>query len=276
MQNIIRFFTFARKGITYFFSTLFQQAWIKRYILLLMLSTIVFVFVLFPYNKLVYYMLNKVDIPGIRSLELIGLDISPSGNAFADKLLLYDASKNRYELTGIALDVSVLPLVFSSRLEANIGTKSFIYQDKSREIEGVLSMKTDMRYTRKPLSAQSGTMSTKIKDASLKGMELQGFTIPDISFTTIQAELEYIDNRITIQRFQFGGPDLKGSISGEITVHQERFARSAYNISVTIQSESALLNDYKMLLDSYMNPSSGNLEIQISGTVGNPKYKFIK
>ncbi|MFW6366445.1 MAG: type II secretion system protein GspN, partial [Spirochaetota bacterium] len=232
MNNILTLLRTARNATGHFFSVLLNQKGIKRYLLLLAVSTVLFVVVLFPYDRLIHSIVHSTRIPGVRSLDFTGLDISPSGTAKAETLVIIDARNSIFQLSKPLLIFSPINLLLKNTLAARMQASELTYSDNARNIRGSLTVNTDIRMNRKSWMPESGILSATVKEALVSGIQIQGFAVPDIRFNTIQAELEYDENRLVITRLQFGGTDLKGQITGSIDIDPQSTRKSAYNVTV--------------------------------------------
>lgn len=276
MNKVLQLIRRAGKAAGHFFKSVFRQKGVKRYILLTLVSTMVFIFIMFPYNKLANKFLKSAKIPGVRSLDVSGLDISPSGKASASLLTIVDMKNRTIELVNPDLKFAPFALVFKNRFKADFSSDKLSYITPTRKIHGNLAMNADFIFNRKERRVLSGMLTANAKNVTVSGIKVMEFTIPDITFSAIQAEINYENDVVTFSRLQFGGKDLKGRIAGTIQMNTERMNSSTYNLTITINADSGIIENYRMLISNYLNPSSGNLEIQVTGTLASPKYKFVR
>jgi hypothetical protein len=262
------------KGTGHFFKNLFKQKGLKRYTLLLFLSTLIFIIVLFPYNKIVYSFINNAQLPGIRTLDITGLDIQIAGNASATTVNIIDMGNRKYHLTEADIKIKPIDFLLRNRLNAEFQSESIHYEDPVRKINGKIEIKANMLLDRQTRIPKSGNINLNAKQLTIGGLKIQGFTIPDVLFSSVQAEINYQENNIQIERFQFGGTQLRGSISGGITTPEN--SRMNLNLTIQINSESQILEDYGMFINQLKNPSTGGLVIKVTGTPGKPDINFEK
>ena len=112
----------------------------------------------------------------------------------------------------------------------------------------------------------------ELNGVSVKGLTIKGFDIPPVRFKTVTADLKISGSRIDIDDVIFMGKDLKGSVKGSITL-TKFIKHSKVDLDVEIDSSSALLENYKILLGDKLT-SDGKLKTKIKGTLTNPRVNI--
>jgi len=100
---------------------------------------------------------------------------------------------------------------------------------------------------------------------------IKGFEIPPVTLKQVKYESEFISkNTLKIKYIIFTGPDLKGNANGVIVLGNS-IRNSNIDLTINIDSQSNLLNQYRVLLGDMIKPGQNQLSFTINGPLVNPR-----
>ncbi|MDA3899272.1 MAG: type II secretion system protein GspN [Spirochaetes bacterium] len=276
MKNISIILNRIKTSIQTFLKTTIQQSGFKRFCFTGVILTIIFTAMTFPYDKLILNQLKSLEGKSLQTISLPGFSFSVFGNAGSDSFIATLKNGSTISSDKISLKTSPSAFLISSKLKTNFSISNCMFENSDNAFKGSINGSTDIIINRQNSMPSSGNIQLTIRNASLNGIKITGFSVPDITFNQIKGDITISDYTATFNKTIFNGPDLNGTIAGSIGLNEKGFAMSRLNLTIDINANSGLLEAYRMLITSYLNPATNSLRISLGGTVANPDIKFIK
>jgi len=171
-------------------------------------------------------------------------------------------------------DIGIFGVLFNKSVKGNAYLQNVKYSKDKTSVSIVLRSDFDIKFASFSQYPSKGDMKLELQNIIANGITIQGFEIPPVRFSSIRAELNLLNNKLNLNDIVFTGPDLKGNISGSIVL-AKFLQQSQLNINITVDSSSALLDNYKILLESMIDESN-KIQLNIKGTLSNPKIETNK
>lgn len=259
--------------------TILKETWslpyAKLYMVLAVVMTVFFIFVTFPYEVLIRNQLQKLESTIGRNIQIGAIDFSLIGDTYIDSISITFSSGAELNLKDIALDLSINPytLLLKKTVRGEINIGSFKYAKQDVAVNNTLKSEFNIKLDGKTGIPSDGELSIDLSNVSLKGISIKGFDIPPVRFTTIKGVASLRNRRLRIENLAFSGNDVRGEIKGSM-LFEQMAAASRINIYAFINSDSRILQEYKMLLDNMMEAEAGKIKIEIGGSFASPEVKL--
>ncbi len=268
-QTIITFFRELKHNI----KDIFKLPYAIHYIIFSVILTILFVIATFPYEVFIRKQIEQIEKQATRSLFVADIDynifttssfknisaILKDGSSVNIKSLLFDMSYNPYTLF-IKRNING-KLIFEDFEFKNTGVSII---SRGRILFDILKAKDND-------VPEKGILSLSLRDTDIKGIMIKGFEIPPVTLKQVKYESEFISkNTLKIKYIIFTGPDLKGNANGVIVLGNS-IRNSNIDLTINIDSQSNLLNQYRVLLGDMIKPGQNQLSFTINGPLVNPR-----
>src|SRR6056297_662094 len=268
-QTIITFFRELKHNI----KDIFKLPYAIHYIIFSVILTILFVIATFPYEVFIRKQIEQIEKQATRSLFVADIDynifttssfknisaILKDGSSVNIKSLLFDMSYNPYTLF-IKRNING-KLIFEDFEFKNTGVSII---SRGRILFDILKAKDND-------VPEKGILSLSLRDTDIKGIIIKGFEIPPVTLKQVKYESEFISkNTLKIKYIIFTGPDLKGNANGVIVLGNS-IRNSNIDLTINIDSQSNLLNQYRVLLGDMIKPGQNQLSFTINGPLVNPR-----
>ncbi len=259
--------------------TVVKDAWslpyARLYFALSLVLVPVFVFFTFPYEVLIRNQLQKLESTMGRNIQIGNIDFSVIGDTYIDLLSLTLSGGAELTFKDIVLDLSINPytLLLRRNIRGGLGIGSFKYAKNEAAFNNTLKSSFNIRLDDKTGMPKDGNLSIDLTNVSIKGITIKGFDIPPVRLTTVKGAASLRNRRLRIENLVFSGNDVRGEIKGSLTI-EPMAAASRLNLYVYIHSDSRILQEYKMLLDTFVKDDGGKIKIEIGGSFANPNVKF--
>ena len=207
--------------------------------------------------------------------EVYLLDFSIIGDTYIDSLSITFSNGAELTLKEIALDLSINPytLLVRKNVRGEISVNSFRYAKGDVAVNNSLKSEFDIRLDGKTGIPSDGELTLDLANLYLKGITIKGFDIPPVRFTTVKGLANLRNRRLRVENLAFSGNDVRGEIKGSM-LFEPMAAASRLNIFAYINSDSRILQEYKMLLDNMVESEAGKIKIEIGGNLANPEVKL--
>ncbi|HEY1405655.1 MAG TPA: type II secretion system protein GspN, partial [Spirochaetota bacterium] len=147
------------------------------------------------------------------------------------------------------------------------------YQSENVQMSCVINGDIDLSLDPSGVPAD-GSFSITVRDLSIKGITLQGFSIPPVHITSARARATVRSRVLTIDECVIQGKDMNGLIRGTVSFDPV-IGRSVMSLTVEISGDSAMLADFKPLIASFINPANGRLSLSVQGAFVNPSVNIV-
>lgn len=255
-----------------FFSGLSSVPHAKRYFIAAPILVFFFIITTFPLDVFIIKELKSMEGIYFKSIKTEDLSISPFSDWSATSILITTVQKSDIGLSDIDVSLSTLSLL-SKKISGDISIGNFSFITDEIQMTSAVSAESDVALDAVGLPL-NGTFSLTLTNASLKGLTMQGFKIPPVQIPKAKLNAGFAGKTMTIKECSITGKDLNGSIKGSVTL-DKIFSRAQLNLTIEIDSNSNMLADYKPLLGSFINQSTGRLTISVQGTAGTPAVNMV-
>ena len=278
-----------------------MKKWLA-YILYIVVVVIFFLYYLFPGEAFTSYINHHINglLPGYKISTDQAMPSFPPGLKLkspaiynqnkpiigADQLKIRPAylsllSDNKtFFIDGFAYDgrlEGTADIVFNSKpqIDLNLEFKDIqinqiqsLKQFVSYEITG--AARGNIFFNNTDANAGKGNAEIIVSDSSLT-FEPSLFSIDQLSFKTIEAEIEMINRRIILKQFEINGRQLSGDAKGSINLAHP-INKSRINITGKIKPHPTLIKELGSLFGKKIK--NGVIPFRISGTLERPDFSL--
>lgn len=246
----------------------------KLYLLLALVMTAVFTVFIFPYEIVVRDGIRKIEPMIGRSVHVGTIDVGVIGSSHIDIVDITLKNGGGLTFKDCTIDISTNPvtLFMKKRIRGTLSAQSLTYRHNELDIQNALSADFDIRLDADGLPS-SGFLNINIDNMNVKGANIKGFSIPTVRITSIKGEGRIENGTLSVRSLKFLGNDLRGEAAGSVEI--KKFVKAGrINITIGIDPESMVLEEYKMLLSSLTGDDKSTIRLVLSGTVGNPRVNL--
>ncbi|NMB63878.1 MAG: type II secretion system protein GspN, partial [Spirochaetes bacterium] len=244
-----------------------QYFW--RYLVFSIVMTMLFVFLTFPYEIIIQNKIKEVEQNIANYISIGNLKIHTITDSIAENITIELKNGTEITLQNVLFNFTINPIsIFvTHHYDGTIKIHNLNLKGEKLQIITNADILYDLKYNKPLPYPAEGNIISSMKDVSIKGISIQGFEIPDINISQIKSELIFEKgNMINLKYLLFSGSEIRGNAYGTITL-SNYFQNSSLNITIQIDSQSSILEDYKVLLESMMKPGTKNITIKIMGTI---------
>jgi len=249
-----------------------QYFW--RYLVFSIVMVILFVFLTFPYEIIIQNKIKEVEQNIANYISIGRLKIHTITDSIAEDITIELKNGTEITLQNVLFNFTINPfsIFITHHYDGTIKIHNLNLKGEKLQIITNADILYDLKYNKPLPYPAEGNIISSMKDVSIKGISIQGFEIPDINISQIKSELIFEKgNMINLKYLLFSGSEIRGNAYGTITL-SNYFQNSSLNITIQIDSQSSILEDYKVLLESMMKAGTKNITIKIMGTIGNPNF----
>lgn len=258
----------------YFLKEIVTVQYFWRYLVFSIVMVILFVFLTFPYEIIIQNKIKEVEQNIANYISIGRLKIHTITDSIAEDITIELKSGTEITLQNVLFNFTINPfsIFITHHYDGTIKIHNLNLKGEKLQIITNADILYDLKYNKMLPYPAEGNIISSLKDVSIKGISIQGFEIPDINISQVKSELIFEKgNMINLKYLLFSGSEIRGNAYGTITL-SNYFQNSSLNITIQIDSQSSILEDYKVLLESMMKPGTKNITIKIMGTIGNPNF----
>jgi hypothetical protein len=248
----------------------------KTYILSSLGCTIIFIFLTFPYGEIIKTRIQKLG----NNITIGDLDLKLIGTSTASDLIIPFSFDKELIIKKAEFKLNINPysLLVSKHFVGTIGIKGLEFSGGFGSFSSEANGNVDVTADTAGRLIEEGNAHIMLSNANLAlnrielPQKLGGMpmTLPPMRFTSIDLTLVVSKNNATIEKFSLAGPDFRGNINGSIRLSKNIFS-SSLDLTISIESESPVLENYKDFFSSYIN-ADGNVIIPVRGNIMNPSF----
>lgn len=249
-----------------------QYFW--HYFVLSVVLVILFVFFTFPYEIIIQNQIKEVEQNIANYISIGKLKIHTITDSIAEDITIELKNGSEITLQNVLFNFTINPvsIFITHHYDGTITIHNLNINGEKLQIKTNADIVYDLIFNKQIPYPVDGNIVTTMKDVSVKGISIQGFEIPDINIAQIKSELVFEKgNTIKLKYLLFSGSEIRGNAYGTITL-SNYFPNSSLNLIIQIDSQSSILEDYKVLLESMIKSGTKNITIKIMGTIGNPNF----
>ncbi len=261
-----------------FLKTIYDLPHSGKYILLSIFLLIFFLIITFPYDFLIKKKIYALEGKSFRSIDINNFDFSIFGETYIDNLAIILNNSNEISCKNSILNIALNPvtLFMNNELKSDFQFDSLKYVSKDFEILFNLNGNVDIIFDKQNGQPKNGPIKIIMSDSVIK---LNNISIPGpmgplpLKIESVNIESGNIDAMITnstlkINTFKLTGSDISCDITGLIELSNIS-NNSRLDLIISIDSESAVLDQYKDILTSFIK--NNILSLRVKGTFAKPE-----
>jgi hypothetical protein len=249
-----------------------------KYFLLSILFFVIFFILTFPYDFLIKKKIYEYEGKAFRSIDIPGFDFSIFNETYLDNLNIVFNNGNELSCKTAILNIALNPvtLFLKNKLKSDFQFDSLKYITK--DIEALINVNgnIDLTVDKQSSLPQQGSVKIILSDSVIKinNLNIPGPMGPmNLKIESINIQSGNLDSKITngtisLNVFKLSGNDLSCEISGSIELSNIT-NNSKLDITVNLDSESSIIDQYRDLLGAYIKDNT--LTLKIKGTLGRPE-----
>ncbi|MCL2025396.1 MAG: type II secretion system protein GspN [Leptospirales bacterium] len=279
----------------------------KRYIILALILTVLFTVFTFPFEIIVMKQLKKLEGKEFKNITVKQMDISLLGKSYAETLAITFMNDDSVLINNLKADISFISLI-RKKIRATILADRVFYSSDKLKIECSinpnekstsssknqsadkhainlnLELKIDESWTTpkskiiKPRAAPSdGTIKARINNIEITADAalFSGFQLPQpTKISSINIDSSLANRLFTIKNFTASGKDIRGRITGNVTLEPflAAFDNSKLNLKISAEPDSLVFGGIPM--PKIFTDASGKPTLLLTGTIAKPKSQL--
>jgi hypothetical protein len=245
------------------------------------IMTIIFTVITFPYELILREKMRDLEKKSLRSLVVGRMEVSLIGKSYFDdiSMIMLNGSEISVKSATVNATLNPLTLVIKRRLIADMNLEKISYSSGKAQLSGDMNGNVDMVLEDGTGVPEKGALKLLFEnivinlDAVRLPDSMGGFSLPpSIRLSAVNLDSVIENKKMIIKNLLVSGPDVRGTISGFILLMPIR-DNSKLELTVSIDSESALLKEFKPLLKQFSD-TMGNISFSLKGTLGRPHPEF--
>jgi hypothetical protein len=252
-----------------------------KYLLLSLLFFILFMIITFPFDFLIKKKIYSFEGKLFRSIDISGFDFSIFGETYLDNFLIVLNNSNEISCKNSILNIALNPLtlLIQNKVKSDFQFDSLKYSAKDFEFIFNINGNMELSLDKQSNTPKNGPIKIILSDSIIK---LNKINIPGpmgplpLKIESINIQSGNIDSQITdgvlrFNTFKLTGSDITCDLTGTIELSNIT-SNSKMDLSVNIDSESAVLDQYKDILGTFIK--NNLLSLRIKGTLAKPEFKL--
>jgi hypothetical protein len=273
-ELIIKYKTLLKK-ILIFFKTIYNLHHSGKYFITSIVLFIIFIFITFPYDSLIRKRLFSLEKKIYKSINFSKLDFSIFGDTYCENLSIEMNNNNEVSCKNIILNIAFNPVTFliQDKLKGDFQFDLLKFSTRdyqhSLNVNGRMNVVIDEK-TRYPVD---GFIKMVISDSIIR---LYNVSIPgpmgamNLKIDSVNIQSGNIDTVFTrgncrINTFKLTGNDISCNVTGTM----DFTATSKLDLTISIDSESTVLDQYRDILGSFIK--NNVLMLRLKGTFAKPE-----
>lgn len=247
-----------------------------KYFLLSFALLILFLVTTFPYDYLIKKKIYGLEGKSFRSIDFPVFDFSIFGETYIDNFTVVLNSGNELSCKHAIINVALNPvtLFMKNKLKSDFQFDLFKYSGKNYDFILNINGNIDLFFDTKKNLPKDGPVKIILSDSFIKPKNL---SIPGpmgaltLNIESINIQSGNIDGLITngilkFRNFKLTGNDIACDVSGTIDL----LNNSKLDLTINIDSESSVLDQYKDILTPFIK--NNILSLKIKGSTSNPEF----
>ncbi|MBN2434319.1 MAG: type II secretion system protein GspN [Spirochaetes bacterium] len=263
-----------KTAVVSFIKSAATQTGFKRFCFLTIILTVIFTVATFPYDKVILKYIKGMEGNKLQSISLPGFKFSLPGKISSNSIAITLKTGSVIQAKSSYANTNLFSIMLFKDLKTDFSFSNMTFESNGKSYGGSLSGTTDLELNSQNYMPANGNIRLSLKNLTLSGLKITGFDIPDIKINQLLSEIEFKDLTATFSKTAFNGEDLNGSISGTITLDDKNTNNSRINLIIDIRQDSGLIDKFRMLIASYINPATNTIRISVGGTFSRPDIKF--
>jgi len=260
----------------------------KRYIIFALILTVFFTVFTFPFETILMNQLKKLEGKSFKNITVKQMNINLLGKSYAETLTITFMNDNSISINNLAADISFISLI-RKKILAKITADRVTYSSEQLKIECETNSNLELNLE---LAIDESWMIAKIdkswatpSDGKIKAIinnirisadtDLIGFPLlQPTRISSINIDSSIANRVFTIKNFTVSGKDIRGRITGNVTLEPvfATFGNSKLNLKISAEPDSALFAEFP--IPKSFTDASGKLTLLLTGTISHSKKDF--
>lgn len=257
----------------------FKLPYIKTYIAVSLVLIALFLIITFPYDVMIRNQLQKLELSLFKSVYIRDIQTSLVDISTLKNIIINIKDDDELSMKDVSVNMAINPytVFFKKILKGDIAVTGLRYSSKEMNCEMNVNGNLDVQMDNKFSSMQNGKIKLMIQNGIVKLTEMNvptpigniPVTVPDLKISSMNIDTTIINRNLRFDNFTIIGPDIKGSITGTMTL-AALFSNSGINLEIVIDPQSRLIENFKDFLTSYTG-KDGKIHLPVKGTVSQPR-----
>ncbi len=137
---------------------------------------------------------------------------------------------------------------------------------------GTASLDLEITGDGRSTKSTEGTIALRARDVSLQGLVAQGFTVPDLSFRTVDLDADVQGTRLQIAALQAAGDEVTLGAKGDVLI-RDPAARSVLNVQLEIDVAAGARPGLRVATSLLPPRKSGQKGWALRGSLASPSLR---
>ena len=265
-----------------FLKIIITLPYFKIYLLVSVVLTLMFIVLTFPYDELFKNKIKSLEGGIVKSIDIANMDFGIIGTSSAEGIEIIPSYGREVHIDSVLLDdnFNLYSILFSRHFLGSLQLKGFSCKTDSVDVTCDINCNYNVSFNELNLAGiNTASIKTIIENSKLV---LSNITLPDnmgglpinippMNFSSVIIHTVIKNGVLQFEQFKVSGNDLRGSISGSITLSRV-YINSKLDITISIDSDSSVLEPYRDFLSSYINVD-GDIVLPFTGTIMRPRLE---
>ena len=259
--------------------TVYSLPYSGRYLILAVVLFIIFAIATFPFDSLINRKLISFEGKIYKSIIFSKFDFSVFGDTYCDNLSIEMNNGNEVTCKNIILNMALNPvtLLIQNRLKSDFQFDSFKYNTKDYDLLTNINGKVDITFDNKTNTPLDGILKIILSDSVIKfnnisipgPMGAMNLKIDSVNIQSGNIDTVFNRGNCRINTFKLSGNDISCNITGSLDFN----GPSRLDITISIDSESTVLDPYRDILGSFIKDNM--LMLRLKGTLSKPELTLL-
>lgn len=252
-----------------------------KYIFLAFFSTLFFIVITFPYDRMISRQLHQYEGKAFRTASVKDIKFSLFGNTVIDDVYIVLNNSDEIELKNSIISLNKNPwrLLYKKNVQTDFQIRGLKYLSPKFDATVNLNGNADIIIGNKGPLPLEGWIKILISSGILKLNDItfngplgpMTFKIGTVQVSAVNCDLDLAAGVVNISRFEVTGDDLAGTVTGNIKPGNF-LPSSSLNLTININPDSAVLSEYRDIVQPLMK--NNILTFYVKGTLGKPDIRF--
>jgi len=258
-----------------FIKTIYDLPHSGKYMLLSLFLFIFFLIISFPYDYIIKKNIYGLEGKSFRSIEISGFDFSLFSETYFDNINIVLNSGDEISCKNSIVNIALNPftLFIKKKLKSDFQFDSLKYTGKEFELIFNINGNIDITLDKQTGLPKDGPVKIILSDSfiNLNSINIPGpmgplpLKVESVNIQSGNIDALIINGTVKINTFKLTGNDISCDVSGNIELNNN----SKLDLTINIDSESAFLDQYKDILNSFIK--NNILSLKIKGTLSKPE-----
>lgn len=281
IEHIISEFKSLPARLSQVLKTIYSLPHSGKYLIVSLVFLILFLIITFPYDYLIRKKIYSLEGKSFRSIDISGFDFGIFSETYLDNLNLVLNDNDEINCKNAILNISLNPvtLLIKNKIKSDFQFDSLTYTGKNFEFIFNVNGNIDLVIDKKNNLPDHGIIKIILSDSLVKPKVLSipgpmgplSLNIESINIQSGNIDASIANKILKINVFKLTGSDIACDITGTVELSNST-NNSKLNLTVNIDPESAVLDQYKDILTPFIK--NNMLSLRINGTFSRPELSL--